>query len=218
MFSVRADRRRRPAAEFKRWAAEMRHLYLLIFLSLLSLGCERPTGPGSADAAASPKDGLPFLAIWRASDGLVMESEAPYLRIAAWDDGRVVFAQDPAVWSHDLREAVLGPQDVTKFKEALLGTGAFDLEGYCYLVPDAPMDCIMLRVGDRQQMLYWDEREHPGYGINIDPQKRHLDFKKAWKAVNALALSYVPRGPPIAPTKFEDVPPGWYLKEAIQSP
>ncbi len=96
-------------------------------------------------------------------------------------------------------------------------TGAFDLKGYCYLVPDGGMDCMMLDFSGKKQMLYWDEIEGPNYGINIDPEPHHLKFIECWKKVNALALNFIPaRSEPVA-EDFRSAPRSWYLKEAIQS-
>ena len=83
---------------------------------------------------------------------------------------------------------------VARLKAALADTGVFDLEGTCYLVPDAPVDCLLVDLGgEKRQILYWDEVETLGYGINIDPKPHHLDFKRCWKAVNHLALVRAPR-------------------------
>ena len=96
-------------------------------------------------------------------------------------------------------------------------TGVFDLKGHCYLVPDAPVDCVMLSFGDSQQMLYWDEVEDKSYGININPKPHHLDFKKAWWNVNQLALSVLPDQAKKLDVRFQRPPKEWYLKRMIQS-
>jgi len=167
-----------------------------------------------------PKDSAermdrPFLAIWNKSRG--HDSRSPYLRIAIWDDGRIWFAMDPNKWSHSIRQGQIPADLIARLKEDILKTGVFDLKGYCYLVPDAPVDCLMLGFSGRSQMLYWDEREMPNYGINIDPKPHHLKFKECWKMVNKLALNVVPaRSEPVS-EGFRKAPRSWYLKEPIQS-
>jgi hypothetical protein len=156
----------------------------------------------------------PFLAIWQEQGG---EVGGPYLRIAIWDDGRIWFAEDLKNWSHALRQGQIPADRIARLKEDILKTGAFDLKGYCYLVPDARVDCVMLDFSGKRQMLYWDEVEVPNYGINIDPKPHHLKFKECWKMVNALALKFITvRSEPVA-EQFRSVPTSWYLKKAIQS-
>src|SRR5207237_5869044 len=74
----------------------------------------------------------PFLAIWRDSGGF-RRSEAPYLRVAIWSDGRIVFAKDPKKWQHELLEGRIEAARVTELKKAIEATGVFDLKGNCYL-------------------------------------------------------------------------------------
>jgi hypothetical protein len=158
----------------------------------------------------------PFLALWQHVSGSVTGSDAPYLRFAVWDDGRVLYAKDPDKWGHELRRGKMSPSRVDRLKAALADSGVFDLKGTCYLVPDAPHDCLMVDLGGKQQMLYWDEVETPGYGINIAPKQRHLDFKRCWKAVNNLALVALPDEGEVVKERVR-VPQSWYLKEAVQS-
>jgi hypothetical protein len=159
----------------------------------------------------------PFLALWRQHDGnRALGSEAPYLRFAIWSDGRILYAQEPAKWGHALRRAKLPLVRVARLKAALADSGIFDLRGTCYLVPDGPIDCLMLDLGDKRQMLYWDEVEAPGYGINIDPKPHHLEFKRCWKMVNHLALVALPDAGEAVKERFQ-IPQAWYLKRAIQS-
>jgi len=179
--------------------------------------------PCSGDGGDKPReagvdaDDRPFLAIWRRHDGQRSKSEAPYLRIAFWNDGRVLFAQDATRWNHNLRQGRLSPDGVKQLKAALLATGAFDLKGTCYLVPSAPCDCVMLDFGSRQQALYWDEVETPGYGINIAPKPQHLKFKECWKEINKLSLEARPKESEEIKARFQQPPDSWYVKDAIQS-
>jgi hypothetical protein len=190
---------------------------LISFLATASLvGCGQPSGQADPKVKAERND-RPFLAIWRRDDGFRLSSEAPYLRIAIWNDGRVRFSKDPTKWNHDLAEGTISADRMTQLKQAVVETGVFDLEGYCYLVPDAPCDCLMLDFGDRQQMLYWDEREGSGYGINIAPQPRHVQFKERWKTVNKLALAARPEKFAAVKERFKKPPDSWILKPPIQS-
>ena len=159
----------------------------------------------------------PIIGVWQDSSGLNTDTNGPYLRLAVWADGRVVFARDPKVWNHDLLLGQLPELVLAKLKQDIRQTGVFDLEGHCYLVPDAPVDCVMLSFGDSQQMLYWDEVEGKSYGINIDPKPRHLAFKKAWREVNRLTLSILPHQAKKLDAHFQSPPNGWYLKRMIQS-
>ena len=198
----------------------MRRLCILASLVLAIPACQEDASPSVTAPVVSPKvigEDLPFLAIWRAYEGRVTGSMAPYLRVALWDDGRVVFAKDPTIWDHELREGRIDIKHISSLKQALLTVGVFDLAGYCYLVPDAPMDCVLVRINGQEQILYWDEVEAPSYGINIDPQQRHRDFIEAWKNVNNTALSYLPDDSSPSTFRFQSVPDTWYVKPAIQS-
>ena len=172
--------------------------------------------PAVTAAAADGLEDRPFLAIWRDIDGF-LRSDAPYLRVAIWSDGRIVFAKDPKKWGHELLEGRIDAVRVAELKKALEGTGVFELKGNCYLVPDAPVDCVMLDLGAKQQMLYWDEVESANYGINIFPKAHHLKFKSCWKEVNKLALGAIPRQSQPHTQRFSRPPKSWRLKRAIQS-
>jgi hypothetical protein len=145
-----------------------------------------------------------------------VQSEAPYLRVAIWDDGRVLFAKDPARWGHELQEGRIAAYRVAQLKKALPETGVFDLKGTGYLVPDAPEYCLMVDLAEKKQMLYWDEVDMPGYGINVNPKPHHVEFKKCWKAVNNLALVACPDQFEAVKERFK-VPASWRLRTAIQS-
>ena len=170
-------------------------------------------------AIANPLDGTnsPILAVWEDSSGYRADTNGPYLRLALWADGRVVFAQNPNGWNHDLLLGQLPEETLAQLIQTIRQTGVFDLNGHCYLVPDAPVDCVMLSFGDSQQMLYWDEVEHESYGININPKPHHLAFKEAWWEVNRLALSVLPDQAKKLDVRFQRPPKKWYLKRMIQS-
>jgi len=166
--------------------------------------------------AADTLEDRPFLAIWRDSGGS-RRSEAPFLRVAIWSDGRIVFAKDPKKWGHEILDGRIEAARIVELKKALEGTGAFELKGNCYLVPDASVDCVMLDLGAKQQMMYWDEVEKANYGINISPKAHHLYFKRCWKEVNKLALGAIPQQSKPHGGRFSRPPKSWRLKPPIQS-
>jgi len=167
----------------------------------------------------NPLDGItsPIMAVWQDSPGYFADTNYPYLRMAVWADGRVVFARDPNVWNHDLLLGRLPEKALTGLKQDIHQTGIFDLKGHCYLVPDAAVDCVMLSFGGSRQMLYWDEVEHVAHGINSNPMPHHLTFKRAWWEVNRLALSVLPDQARKLDVRFRTPPKEWYLKSMIQS-
>jgi hypothetical protein len=173
-----------------------------------------PAEDRPAEKKAEDKD-RPVLALWRRDQGRV-PLLAPYLRFAIWSDGRVLYAKDPAKWGNELRRGKISAARVARLKAALADSGIFELKGTCYLVPDAPVDCLIVDLGDKKQMLYWDEVEAANYGINIDPKPQHLEFKRCWKAVNHLGLVALPDEGEAVKERFR-VPQSWYLKQAVQS-
>jgi hypothetical protein len=193
-----------------------RRLAGIALLVLLLPGCRHAAvqQPGRLEGSSAADD--PFLAIWLDSEGLHI-SEAPYLRIAIWNDGRILFAQDPNAWNHSLRRGRIDAVRVAELKKAVAGTGVFELQGTCYLVPDADVICTMLNLGDKRQMLYWDEVEHPHYGINTEPKPQHLEFKRCWKEVNRLATEVIPKESEPSEESFQRPPRSWYVKSPIQS-
>lgn len=154
--------------------------------------------------------GTPIVALWRFSPNSA-------LRYAVWSDGRTIFASDSDRWDCGLRLSRLSDATMKRLKRKINETGVFELKGHCYLVPDAPVYCLMLSFAGKQQMLYWDEREIAGYGINIAPQPRHLAFKRAWKETNEIVLSQIPTSAQKYSARFTAPPADWYLKEMIQS-
>jgi hypothetical protein len=160
-----------------------------------------------------PKDDRPFFALWRSDHGW---GGAPALRFAFWNDGRVLFAKDSGKWGSELQQGRVASYRIERLKQALSASGVFTLKGNCYLVPDAGVDCLMVEVGDKKQMLYWDEVEAPGHGINIKPKPHHLEFIRCWKLLNSLGVVACPDQYEASKREFEPTK-SWYLKPAIQS-
>ena len=128
----------------------------------------------------------------------------------------MVFAEDRASWDSPLREGRVDAVQVKAILEKATSTGVFDLRGETYLVPDAPVLVTLVRVGERQRILYWDEVEAAGYGINIDPKPHHMAFKQTWHALTRTLVEALPPRSTTLSISFQP-PPTWYLKDAIQS-
>jgi hypothetical protein len=193
----------------------MRHISQRIPISLLLLAVTLSSVSYSAennDLFAT----RPLVAIWNDWERSRPNS-APSLRIAIWNDGRILFAKDPTKWTNELLEGHIESPRVDALKKALAQTGIFDLKRNSYLVPDAPVYCMTIDLGNKQRMLSWDERETPGYGINISPTPQDLAFKKGWKEINKLALSAIPASSTPYPAKFTRPPASWRSKESIAS-
>jgi hypothetical protein len=157
----------------------------------------------------------PLVAIWCIKQGRL--SPGPHLRIAIWDDGRVLFAADPrnpTKWSHQLREGKVPAERLAELKKQITRTGVFDLKETSYLVPDADFGFMRVNFGTRQQMLGWDEVESLGYGIDSAPESHQVRFKQCWQAVNRLALACRPADAKPVKGRFGHVPPSWYLFSA----
>jgi len=161
----------------------------------------------------------PTIAIWYSSSGNRKggKATASSLRAAIWPDGRILFLENPQQRSSMLRYGRVTTDEIEKLKHDLEETGIFELKGYCYLVPDAPVLCILVNSGTHQQILYWDEVENPNYGINAQLKPHHVTFKKAWHAANALALSLRPPDSVPLEEQLAEPPDSWYVKRAIQS-
>lgn len=109
----------------------------------------------------------------------------------------------------------ISAEEIARLKEVIAETGVLDLKRTSALVPDAPIDCMLVDLGDRPQLLLWDERESPNYGINIDPTPDDLKFIATWKAVNRLALAARPKESEPFTERF-DMDDSWRLKRAIE--
>ncbi len=204
---------------------------LLIVVSSFLAGCDEaqptinsvePSPSRLAVPRITPDSGLdlknplddgnpPVLAVWLDKTEHARYTNAPYLRIAVWEDGRVVFARDPRDWSHDLWLGRMPEQALQTLKGKIRETGVFRLQGYCYLAWDLPTVCISLSFDHDQQMLYSHEL---GLG---SPKPQHLAFEHAWWEINRLALAALPDRAKKLDARFRPPPTEWYLKRMIQS-
>jgi len=138
--------------------------------------------------------------------------------MAIWNDGRVLSAQDPSKWGHQLELGRLTDDTLSKVKKQILDTGVFDLKGRLWhLVPSAPVYCLLVQLDGKRRLLCWDEVEGSGYGSNTNPTPDYLAFKKAWKSVNQLAVSAIPDDSVQVLERFETVPKPWYVERRMKS-
>jgi hypothetical protein len=185
---------------------------ILVFLQAFVIG-----GLVLPALAANQVRGTPFLAIWMDSAGY-RQSEAPYLRIAIWDDGYIIFARDPKKWSHDLLQGQIEPERLAEVKKKIARTSIFKLKSTAHLVPDASVDCLMVELDGKRQVLKWDEVETDGYGANSSPftSLKYRKFKKCWKEINKLALAAVPKESQPYTNRIERFPESWRAPETMK--
>jgi len=116
----------------------------------------------------------------------------------------------------DLQEGKISSERIAELKKRITATGVFGLKATCCLVPDAPVDCLLVNFGKQQQILYWDEIESPTYGMNSDPTPHFIKFKECWKTINQLAFANRPDNA-VAVIGQLRILQSWYMKPAIQS-
>src|SRR5690606_25180607 len=104
----------------------MRKFFVVVFL--LELFCVVAVAEDKATPANTITNQRPIFAIWRDREGR-RNSEAPYLRIAIWNDGRVIFAGETNRWNHQLREGRIEQKTLERLKKDLAATGVFELKG-----------------------------------------------------------------------------------------
>lgn len=178
-------------------------LCFLIILSRLPGLCVEDRLQQSVDLGSQ----RPLLVVWCKHEGWTYGGKAPYLRIAIWADGRVLFAADPKKWSHDLREGKIAPARISELKKRIAKTGVFQLKGNAYLVPDGAEYCILANVGSQQQVLYW-------YGGTSSATSK---LSKCWNSLNQLALEFRPPTATPVTGRFKGAPASWYPKEPVNA-
>ena len=204
-------------------------MILLLGLFLVGCGPNGEAGPNASQAQVDANstssivhgvedDGRPIVAIWRAHDGHRLDSQGPYLRVAIWADGRAVFAENPEDWASALREGTvpLGAHGcVQAMHSPRQASLTLTVTATLSWMPPVTASCV--RLGGQERILYWDEVEHPRYGINVSPQERHYQFMDTWKNINSLTLASLPTGCSSAATASAVIQESWYIQRAIQS-
>lgn len=155
-------------------------------------------------------DDRPFLAIWRNYDGFTSKGEAPYLRIAMWDDGRVVFSPEVIGWNHTLQKGRIAAYRVERIKRALMDLGVFKLEKTGYGIPSMPQDLILLDLGEGKRKVL--------SGIDGDVIRRKAragweDYVRCWESIKTIAAIGCPDDFEKVTERFESVPKSWLFWE-----
>jgi hypothetical protein len=198
--------------------SEPMKLFITIIGLTLILGACTRIGTGNLPERWSATEGSnrPILAVWRDFDGNIY---APSLRVAIWNDGRILFSKDAPKWGTNLFHGRLRAADLVLLKERVRATGIMDLTRNSYLRPDEPWCCLLLDFGAQKQLLYWDEDELHYYWNERQPVHGSLpagNFKRCWAQVNLLALSFLPKEAHAAKEGFKGAPDLWYIKQPSQ--
>ncbi len=189
-----------------RWLFQPGNSYLVFRVVLTSLHIFLVTGCATG---ATPEPERPFFAVWRDTDG---ERMSPCLRIAFWDDGKVLYDSEAPKWSGKLRTGTLRREEVERLKRALQATPVFQIKDDAHTMPDGPIICLMVRLGKQEQVLYWDEIESSNTGIDLSPTEAKTQFKQCWKMMNQLALDARPQESKKVEEPFRPPPRTWYGK------
>ncbi|MFA6243931.1 MAG: hypothetical protein WC655_23510 [Candidatus Hydrogenedentales bacterium] len=140
-----------------------------------------------ADLVSSPlgSDQRPIVAVWKGPTSY-NTLQASYLRVAIWEDGRVVFAKDPGGWSHDLLLGQISTDDVVRVKRSLKESGVFELEDTSFGLSGFPSLCILVAIDEDERLLQIAESETYCYlGIS--------DFMRVQPKVLRIVASCVPQ-------------------------
>ncbi|MFA6242544.1 MAG: hypothetical protein WC655_16525 [Candidatus Hydrogenedentales bacterium] len=163
------------------------------------------TGPPEAAIANPFETGeVPFIAVWLERAGIDMEY--PFLRVAIWEDGRVVFAEDPNTWSHHLLLGQISPSEVESLKQLLPETGLFDLKERRLLYPDSKSVLLSFAKGGTRQELAYAEFPEPVSGPLTDDQ---IQLVKTWFMVNRIVLAALPSHAQALHRRFPEPPESW---------
>lgn len=187
-------------------------LYLLAMLGSLPALCAEDHKEARVDLGSQ----RPLIAVWCADQGW-RGGDIPYLRIAIWEDGRVLFAKNTKKWEHKLREGKVSPARIAELKKRIAETAVFHLHETSKTVIDGIIDYILVDVGTKQQELSWDEWEPPGRVIGHDPSPDLVEFEGCWKTLNRLALECRPQNSKPVKGRFGPVPRSWWIESALNS-
>ncbi len=201
---------RRPAAQSGDFAARFKKWLLIGCFALggVTFSSAAPENGGGVQSGTNTAT-RPFLAIWRDFDG---KTYAPSLRVAIWNDGRVLFAKEAPKWGTNLFLGRLKPGELTALKDRVRATGILDLGRTSYLVPDDAVYCLLVDLGDKRQLLYWNEDELRYYwneDTSVPGTVIAGDFKRCWVKVNRLALSAAPASSSKTEEGFKGAPKSW---------
>jgi hypothetical protein len=185
-----------------------------LLAALVWTGCAPAQQEPTPGLQPDPRGELPLLALWVDSHGMrAGDSRGPELRFAIWEDGRVLCAKDPEKGGMPLRAGTITLEQVALLKKQVNASGIFGLKRDGYIVPDAPVHCLLANADGKQKLLYWDERDTPNYGINVDPPPEAIAFKECWKQVKAAGLKRLKKDLPELPATESFSPPkSWKLK------
>jgi hypothetical protein len=177
--------------------------------------------PFEGGPTPSPCQGreLPLVAIWlrqgNLSNGEMLDRSRTPIRAAVWDDGVVLFGEDPRVWDYGIRRGRLSLEDVAAIKEEILVADLFDLPATCYLVDDGAIVCTLVNMDGRSAILYWNEYES---SLRAAQPQNAAAFQKAWTKLNSIVCAAL-NGTMESVDGIETmkVPQSWYIKPMIQS-
>ena len=144
-----------------------------------------------ADEHDSGGDGRPIVAVWkpRVQWG---ELESAKLRFAVWTDGQVAYSWPAGSFSSTrLRWGRLPPDALEKLKDEVTATGVFSLSRTQYLLFDAADIRMILRIGQQEMELRWDEGGSAPTAFAANPQD-YWRFIDVWKMINAAITSHLP--------------------------
>lgn len=141
----------------------------------------------------------------------LLSSEPPRLILSAWDDGRVVWSDDPVTGGPPYRGARIDPEAVTALLSAFEADGLFELDEleHARFGPDATFTTILLSSGGKRlRMRSWHElmesrggvarktgvvsTEEPRLHALRDEPADYLFYRFVWADIRARARELIP--------------------------
>jgi hypothetical protein len=107
----------------------------------------------AATDAANAQPGVPVAALYLKTSGNLMRPHG--LLVVAWEDGTVVFANDPSQPGKDLRKCRLDPEAVRAAVNKCDESGLFDFPSRVSIAVDSHYLGIRVRAGDRVAWQLW---------------------------------------------------------------